>query len=186
MAADDDALMIRYKAGDAGAFEALYARHKGALYRYFLRQAPREAADDLFQEAWLRVVNGARSYAPNGSFPAYLYRVAHNVLVDFYRRRKPTQVGNHKEAAELADPGCGPAAALEQSMLRERLKAALRALPPPQREAFLLHQEAGLTLEQIADVVGSNRETVKSRLRYATSKLKRVLGDLMVPLERSA
>ncbi|MBN1237639.1 MAG: sigma-70 family RNA polymerase sigma factor [Gammaproteobacteria bacterium] len=185
MAVDDDELMTRYQAGNADAFETLYSRHKGPLYRYFLRQVPRECVDDLFQEAWLRIVNSAPRYVRRGAFRSYLYRIAHSILVDFYRRHRRMQTNG--DDVDVPDPGAGPAAAHEQTVLRERLAAALRSLPPPQREAFLLHQEAGLTLEQIADVVGSSRETVKSRLRYATARLKRELrDDDAEAMERSA
>lgn len=186
MAPDDDALMIRFKRGDARAFEQLYSRHRAPLYRYFLRQAPRDAVDDLFQDAWFRIVNAAQGYAPRGSFSAYLYRIAHSVLVDFYRRAGRAPAPADATVSDLPDGGDGPVAAHERSVLRRRITAALEALPPAQREAFLLQQEAGLTLEQIAEVVGSSRETVKSRLRYATARLRQALGDESESWERSA
>lgn len=183
---DDNTLMLRYQSGDAAAFESLYTRHKGPLYRYFLRLAPRECADDLFQDAWMRIVRNTARYAPTAPFPAYLYRIAHTVLVDHFRRIGRSPAGLDVETDELQDLSAGPAAAHEQLVLRERIAAALDRLPPAQREAFLLHQEGGLTLEQIAQVVGSNREAVKSRLRYAVNKLKDALREEREPMERSA
>jgi RNA polymerase sigma-70 factor, ECF subfamily len=183
---DDNALMLRFQSGDTAAFESLYGRHKGPLYRYFLRLAPQDCADDLFQEAWMRLVKGTSRYAPTAPFPAYLYRIAHTVLVDHFRRtgRHPTALDVGTD--ELPDPAAGPAAAHEQLVLRARIAAALERLPTAQREAFLLQQEGGLTLEQIAQVVGSNREAVKSRLRYAVNKLKEALREEREPMERSA
>lgn len=183
---DDNALMLRFQTGDAAAFETLYARHKGPLYRYFLRLAPRDCADDLFQDAWIRVVKNTSRYAPTAPFPAYLYRIAHTVLVDHFRRTGRRPAGNDAEIDQLHDPAAGPAAVHEQLMLRQRIAAALERLPPTQREAFLLQMEGGLTLEQIAQVVGSNREAVKSRLRYAVDKLKDALREDTEPMERSA
>lgn len=173
----DGALLVRFRAGETRAFDELYQRHRGALYRYYLRQAPRSAADDLFQETWLRVIKGTATYEPNAPFAAFLFRIAHNVLIDYYRRsgRAPELVADG--ALELTDEQPQPSEAYAAAQTRARFIAALEALPAAQREAFLLHQEAGLTLEQIAGVVGSNFETVKSRLRYAAARLRAQLGN---------
>lgn len=173
----DAALLVRFTGGDARAFDELYQRHRAPLYRYFVRQAPRSAADDLFQETWLRVIKSAPSYEPNAPFAAFMFRIAHNVLIDHYRRtgRAPELVADG--ALDLVDPQPQPSETYARTELRARFVAALEALPAPQREAFLLHQEAGLTLEQIAAVVGSNFETVKSRLRYAAARLRKLLDE---------
>jgi RNA polymerase sigma-70 factor (ECF subfamily) len=173
----DAALLARFKAGEARAFDELYQRHRGSLYRYYLRQAPRSVADDLFQETWLRVLKGAVTYEPNAPFPAFLFRIAHNVLVDHYRRMGRTPEVVTDGALDLADPDPQPSESYAKAQLHARFIAALEALPAEQREAFLLHQEAGLTLEQVAAVVGSNFETVKSRLRYAVARLRKLLDD---------
>ena len=169
--------MSRFQAGDATAFETLYARHRGALYRYFTRQVARSTVDDLFQDVWLRVVKGQARYRPDAPFSAYLFRIAHNVLVDHYRRAGRLPELTSTEDLELPDPGAGPERAFTHSELRAVISAALADLPAAQREAFLLHEEAGLTLEQIATVVGTGRETIKSRLRYALNRLRRELNE---------
>ncbi len=178
--------MLRYRDGDAEAFETLYSRHRGPLYRYFIRQVSRAQVDDLFQEVWLRVIRGQDRYRASAPFSAYLYRIAHNVLVDHYRRTGRSVEFNTPEPPELDDPGPTPERALVQGELRERLLAALEDLPAPQREVFLLHQEGGLTLEQIGQVVGAGRETVKSRLRYAVSRLRRGLAETELLAENQA
>jgi RNA polymerase sigma-70 factor (ECF subfamily) len=152
--------MGRFQDGDTAAFETVYARHRGPLYRYFLRQVARSAVDDLFQEVWLRIIKGQARYRPDGPFSAYLYRIAHNVLVDHYRRVGRLPELTSADDLELPDPGAGPERDLSQIELR-----------------FLLHQEAGLTLEQIAAVVGVGRETIKSRLRYALNRLRQDLSE---------
>jgi RNA polymerase sigma-70 factor (ECF subfamily) len=167
--------MGRFQDGDTAAFEALYTRHRGALYRYFVRQAARSTVDDLFQDTWLRVIKGQARYRPEAPFSAYLYRIAHNVLVDHYRREGRAPELTSAEHLELPDPGAGPEVAFTQAELRATISRALTDLPAAQREAFLLHEEAGLTLEQIASVVGTGRETIKSRLRYALNRLRRDL-----------
>jgi RNA polymerase sigma-70 factor (ECF subfamily) len=170
--------MSRYQDGDTAAFEMVYERHRGPLYRYFLRQTARTAVDDLFQEVWLRVIKGKDRYQPDAPFSAYLYRIAHNVLVDHYRRSGRAPELTSADELELPAADTGPARDLAQSELRDAISAALEDLPAAQREAFLLHQEAGLTLEQIAMVVGVGRETIKSRLRYAMNRLRQELSEL--------
>jgi len=181
---DDTELMLRFKAGDARSFHDLYARHRGPLYRFFLRQAHREAADDLYQETWLKVIRGAASYSASAPFAAYLYRIAHNVLVDHYRRTAHCAFDDADDLPDVADPDDPPEAELDRATLKRRLSAAIAALPPPQREAFLLREETELTLDEIAAVVGTNRETIKSRLRYAVLKLRRALADADEPMEK--
>lgn len=177
--------MLRYRDGHAGAFEALYARHRGPLYRYFARQAARASVDDLFQETWLRVIRAKVEYRHDASFRAYLYKIAHSVLVDHYRREGHPSRPAPAEVLDPEDPRDGPDAEYDAGALRAAFVTALGTLPAEQREAFLLHEEAGLTLEQIATVVGTGRETVKSRLRYAVSRLRQALGDrLKMPGER--
>lgn len=172
----DTALMVRFKAGESRAFDELYQRHRAPLYRYYLRQAPRAAVDDLFQETWLRLIKGCSSYEPSAPFGAYLFRIAHNVLVDHYRRsgRAPELVADAE--LDAIDQSPQPPDVYRHTALRESFVVALESLPASQREAFLLHQEGGLTLEEIAQIVGSNRETVKSRLRYAVARLRRILA----------
>ena len=175
---DDSALMLRYRDGDIAAFETLYRRHTDSLYRYLLRLCQHRAtAEDLFQEVWGKIIKSRASYRPTAKFSTFLYRVAHNCFVDHLRRNK-----RHSGAAELIegrmrDPGELPETITERSLARERLHIALGALPDEQRDAFLLHEEAGLTVDQIAAVTGCNRETAKSRLRYAVNKLRAAIDE---------
>jgi RNA polymerase sigma-70 factor (ECF subfamily) len=177
-AVDADAdLMWRYGAGDAAAFEALYARHKGALYRYFLRQCRHASlADELFQETWFKVVRARESYRPAAKFATWLFAIAHNVLMDNFRRHTITVVDGEAAEAELANAESAPHERPERQFDRkrriEKLLQLLEALPALQREAFLMHEEAELSLAEIAAATGANEETVKSRLRYALAKLR--------------
>lgn len=193
-AVTDETLMLRYRDGDAAAFDRLYARHKGPLYRYFLRQCgdDRAAVDELFQDVWMKLINARERYRPRARFTTYLYHMAHNRLLDHYRARR-RRFGRFAAAlpASYRDEDAGgvdveqlPAAAgdgPEQREIRrrdvERLQTLLAALPEAQREAFLLQHEAGLTLDAIAEVTGCGRETVKSRLRYALAKLRQGLAE---------
>ena len=180
----DEALMLAYRGGDAAAFEVLYARWRGPMYRYFLRQCGHAGqADELFQDVFMRVIGAAAGYEPTAKFATWLFRIAHNRLVDHWRKmgREPVDALPLDEDGEDSTPdppapeGAAPDRQLERSELRAALLAALSELPQLQREAFLLAEEGGLTLEEIASVSGAGRETIKSRLRYATAKLRNKL-----------
>jgi RNA polymerase sigma-70 factor (ECF subfamily) len=185
-ASSDEDLMLAYAAGDAAAFDALYSRHKGGVYRYLLRQCRQPGiADELFQDVWMNLIRARASYAPTAKFTTWLYRLAHNRMVDHFRASGHlTLVSADDEAHEdavIALPAAraaDPAVRAENRELGERLRAALSALPPAQREAFLLQQEGALSLAEIAELTGVGVETVKSRLRYALAKLRVELADL--------
>jgi RNA polymerase sigma-70 factor (ECF subfamily) len=176
MEAPDEQLMLAYRDGDAGAFETLYARHRGALYRFMLRSLKdRGTAEELFQEAWIRVIEARTRYAASARFTTWLYTIAHNLLVDHWRRKGLTLV-ELNEDTEGASPD-NPARQAEAREALARFLQALEALPPAQREAFLLHEEAGLSVAEIAVATGCNEEAAKSRLRYAMAKLKTAVDE---------
>jgi RNA polymerase sigma-70 factor (ECF subfamily) len=175
---DDVALMLRYRSGDVAAFDALYARHRGPLYRYFLRHCREPAlAADLFQETWARIVRARLDYRPTARFATYMYQIAHNCLVDHHRRtvRRPLADGEFDPERSPADEAPGPEALAMSSQAADQFRAALESLPGEQRDAFLLHEAAGLSLAEIAEVTGVHQEAVKSRLRYALKKLRATL-----------
>jgi len=181
-APDDSELMLQFREGDLPAFEALYTRHKGPLYRYLLRHCgDREAAGDLFQEVWGKIIKSRGDYQPLAKFTTYLYHIAHNCLVDYYRYHGRRHRSEHVEyedrlpADEIAAPR-EPERLAASAQLAQKLEQALASLPDTQREAFLLREEGGLSLEEIGRATGVGRETVKSRLRYAVAKLRSVLA----------
>ncbi len=175
----DDALMLAYAAGDIRAFEMLYARHRGPLYQFLLRQLRNGAlADELFQDVWQRVVGARASWQPEAAFSTWLFRIAHNRLNDHWRaqRHRPAAPDDaDARTAQLADPDT-PERQLSALEQRRVLQRALDALPEEQREVLLLRLEQELTLDQIGQITGVGRETVKSRLRYAMDKLRAGIG----------
>ncbi len=179
----DSALMLRYKDGDVAAFETLYRRHNDSLYRYLLRCClDHDTAEDVFQEVWGKIIKSRGSYRRTAKFTTFLYRVAHNCFIDHIRRNKRHLGKADTDPDQFENPSDEPDLAAEKRLARERLEIALVALPDEQRDVFLLHEEAGLTLDNIAHVTGVNRETAKSRLRYAMNKLKAALAE---PAEES-
>jgi RNA polymerase sigma factor (sigma-70 family) len=178
----DEELMLLYRDGEAGAFDALYARHKGGVYRYLLRQCrDAAAADELFQDVWMNLVRARSGYTVQAKFTTYLYHLAHNRLIDHYRKNGHAVMVSLDEeegeaALEVPDGRERPAdEALDSRRQAARLLELVAALPEVQREAFLLQQESGMSVEEIAQATGVNRETAKSRLRYAMAKLRQGL-----------
>jgi RNA polymerase sigma factor (sigma-70 family) len=180
----DESLMLRFAAGDVRAFEQIYDRHERAVYRFLLRSVRiRAVADELLQEVWISVIRYAPCYKPQALFTTWLYRIARSRLIDHWRAREPDVVdrldqpaGSGCDATVIdlvaADVSVQPEVrAMDRAQARAFL-AAVEELPGAQREAFLLHVEAGLTHEQIACVTGTGAETVKSRIRYACAKLR--------------
>jgi RNA polymerase sigma-70 factor (ECF subfamily) len=174
--APDEELMLAYRGGDAGAFDTLYARHRSRLFRFILRSIKlRAAAEELYQDVWMRVIEARASYQPTARFTTWLYTIAHNRLVDHWRRAGVDAVALDDEDPPGDDPG--PQRRAEAREALARFAAALESLPAGQREVFLLHEEAGLTVRQIAAATGSNEEAAKSRLRYAIAKLRAAVDD---------
>lgn len=175
---DDSALMLRYQDGDTAAFETLYRRHNDPLYRYLLRLCRhRDTAEDIFQDVWGKIIKARSNYRPTAKFTTFLYRVAHNCFIDHIRRNKRHTNSTEFDPEIHSDPGEQPDVLTERSLARERLLVALQDLPEAQRDAFLLREEAGLSVAQIASVTGCSRETAKSRIRYAVTKLKVAISE---------
>lgn len=174
-ATTDDALMLAWAAGEASAFEVLYGRHRGPLFRFLLAQLrDRPLAEELYQDVWQRVIAARATWRPEAAFATWLYRIAHNRLNDHWRaqrHRPPAPLDAELRTAALADPE-HPGSVAEQDEQRQRLQQALDELPDEQREAVLLRLQQELSLEEIGRITGVGRETVKSRLRYALDKLR--------------
>jgi len=181
----DEDLMLRFGAGDAAAFDTLYARHRGGVFRYLLRQCgDRSLAEELFQDIWMNLVQARARYRVQAKFTTYLYTLAHNRLMDHFRRHRVAGlvcVDQHEDCVpELPAPATAEPERMAQSREQAaRLLALIRELPAAQREAFVLSQEGDLSVEEIAQVTGCNPETAKSRLRYALAKLREGMKELL-------
>lgn len=175
----DQRLMLQYAAGDSLAFESLYQKHKGGLYRYFVRQTgDQQLAEDLYQETWGRVIKAAASYETSAKFTTWLYRIAHNLLIDHVRAVKPVDLFSDAFSEEqecdnqMSSGQFSPDSALEEIIKAKLLRGCIDLLPTVQKETFLLSMEAGFTAGAIAEIVEVTLEATKSRIRYANKALK--------------
>lgn len=186
----DEQLVLAFREGDAAAFEALVQRHRGPVFNFILRSTGNPArAEDLLQEAWLKVIRGSRQYEPKARFTTWLYTIARNLCVDSARRETfrevvPLEVSRRDGAPPmgewLADGRPEPDRAAHSARLRPLLEQALMSLPKEQREVFVLREYSGVPFKEIASVVGMSENTVKSRMRYALEGLRRRLLELGV------
>ncbi|MCL1067609.1 sigma-70 family RNA polymerase sigma factor [Shewanella olleyana] len=182
----DEQLMLNYQQGDTAAFEQLYSKHKGPLYRYFVRQLSNNSlAEDLYQDTWGKVINAAGNYQVTAKFTTWLYRIAHNLLIDHVRSVKPLD-----KVEELGDDGMDnfdantnneqahsrPDEQLEDVQKAKLLKSCIANLPAVQKEAFLLNIELGLTAAAISDIADVTLEATKSRIRYAYQSIKQCVA----------
>jgi len=171
----DEQLMLEYAAGSAPAFDELYARHRGPLYRYILRQVNDPTiANDLYQGSWEKIIKARHSYRQASPFRGWMYRITRNHVIDHFRRLPPSAEDLDQP---LADAAPGPEEQFETERENHALNAAIAGLPADQREALLLRLEGGLNLAGIAEVTGVSRETAKSRLRYAVQKLQPLMEE---------
>jgi len=182
----DENLMMRFGRGEAAAFETLYHRHESRLFRYLYRQLHDQAsADDVMQEVWFAVARNAGGYEPSARFTTWLFTLARNRMIDLLRKRRPEhslEQGAGEEDEPMRDrvPGDAreePLRQVESQQAGQALIEAVERLPADQRDAFLMQAEAGLSLDQIAEVSASSFETVKSRLRYARARLRQALWE---------
>ncbi|MEO7433437.1 MAG: RNA polymerase sigma factor [Dokdonella sp.] len=172
----DEDLMLAYAGGDLLAFEMLYRRHRSTLYRFLFRSLRHRAdADELFQETWSRLIAARERYRADAKFTTWLLQIAHNLVVDRFRRQRPQASPEETDAILRtldAPESEQPDRALSEFEQRRRLQLALEELPDDQRIAFLLRIEGGLGLDEIGEITGAGRETVKSRLRYALARIR--------------
>lgn len=185
----DEALMIRYQRGDRTAFGVLVRRHQGALYNFALRQlrSP-QVAEDVVQEAFVRVVQSAADFKHEARFLTWIYTIVRNLCIDQMRKHALRKHASLDESRgedgdgptlgeKIADPNAGTERAATGTELKERIAAAVDRLPDDQREVFLMREVANLPFKEIAEITGVPENTVKSRMRYALERLQEALSE---------
>jgi RNA polymerase sigma-70 factor (ECF subfamily) len=188
--ATDEVLMIRFQSGDRSAFAVLLRRHQAPLYNFALRHLRSgPTAEEVVQEAFVRVVQSAAEFKHEARFSTWLYTIARNLCIDHMRkgalRRHPSldapKQGEQGEAPTLGEQTADPQPSVERAAasgeIRERVLAAVADLPDEQREVFLMREVSNLPFKEIAQIVGVPENTVKSRMRYALERLQVALCE---------
>ena len=184
----DEALMQRFQQGDSQAFKVLLERHRRGVYNFLLRHVgDSSAAEDLLQDTFLRVVQGAHRYKLESKFTTWLYTIARNLCVDrarkmkFRRHRSLDQpVGSDDESPlgdRIADSGAPTDRQAIGTELQVKLEQAIATLREDQREVFVMREYSNLPFKEIAEIIGVPENTVKSRMRYALEHLRRALTE---------
>lgn len=185
----DETLMLRFQSGDRAAFVQLVRRHQGPLYNFALRQVrTQQVAEDVVQEAFVRVVQSATDFKHEARFTTWVYTITRNLCIDHLRKRAlrkhPSLDESKGEAGEgptLGEQTADPRASVEREAtgteLKERIALAVDKLPDEQREVFLMREVANLPFKEIAEITGVPENTVKSRMRYALERLQEALAE---------
>lgn len=186
----DESLLARYRRGDVAVFKELVRRHQRGLFNFALRQvsAP-STAEDIVQEVFVRVVQNVESFKEEARFATWAYTIARNLCIDHLRKRVhrrhaslDASTGPDSSDAPLVErvAGVGDEPADRAAIGRQlgtHIAAAVEKLPDDQREVFLLRHLGELPFKEIAEIVGTNENTVKSRMRYALERLQTALAE---------
>jgi len=180
MAVSDEELLEQYVAGRNESLAELVERYRRPLYSFILRMiASPSDADEVFQDVWVRVIRKAVDYRRD-RFRGWVFRIAHNLLIDRARGRKHNvsldEAASDESDLTLADriaaPGLAPDAAVEGHDLGRRIRKALDALPKEQREVFLLRTEGDVSFKEIARLQRVSINTALARMQYALEKMR--------------
>ncbi len=185
----DEMLMIRYQRGDRSAFGLLVKRHQRPLYNFAFRQLRlQSAAEDVVQEAFVRVVQNAAEFKHEARFTTWVYTITRNLCIDQMRKRALRRHASLDDAkgADSDGPTLGEQTADKKANvereatgdeLKLRIAQAVDELPDDQREVFLMREISNLPFKEIADITGVPENTVKSRMRYALERLQAALSE---------
>lgn len=184
-ALQDEQLVSLYANGENGAFDVLLQRHQGRVFSYIMNIVKdKDLADDLFQETFVKAIvtiNQGR-YTENGKFPAWITRIAHNLIIDYFRQEKSlaqlscddgnVNILNRKELSDET---------IEDSIVREQILNDVRLLvgqlPPLQREVLEMRYYQDMSFKEIAENTGVSINTALGRMRYAILNLRKIADE---------
>lgn len=181
----DEQLVSAYEKGNNEAFDMLLKRHKERVFNYILRIVKQEdVANDIFQETFVKAIMTIKQgrYTENGKFPAWISRIAHNLIIDYYRQEKSenlqstdledVNILNRKELCE---------ATIEDTIISEQItndvKSLITELPKLQREVLKMRYYQNLSFKEIAEQTGVSINTALGRMRYAIINLRRLAAE---------
>ena len=181
----DEQLVKAYAEGSNSAFDQLLKRHQNRIFNYILRIIKNEdIANDIFQETFVKAINTIRQgrYTENGKFPAWISRIAHNLIIDYYRQEKAenlqssdltdVNILNRKELCEQTIEDI-----IISDQIREDVKYLIQELPDLQREVLEMRYYKNLSFKEIAETTGVSINTALGRMRYAILNLRRLAQE---------
>ncbi|MBD5183929.1 MAG: sigma-70 family RNA polymerase sigma factor [Bacteroidales bacterium] len=181
----DEQLVKAYAEGSNSAFDQLLKRHQNRIFNYILRIIKNEdIANDIFQETFVKAINTIRQgrYTENGKFPAWISRIAHNLIIDYYRQEKAenlqssdltdVNILNRKELCEQTIEDM-----IISDQIREDVKYLIQELPDLQREVLEMRYYKNLSFKEIAEITGVSINTALGRMRYAILNLRRLAQE---------
>lgn len=169
-----------YSNGDNLAFEALYRQYERPLYSFILRfVTTRNQADDLFQQTWLKVINGLPKYDEQGKFSSWLFGIANNCCIDAIRKNKPSRRVTGDEAERvletMPDGAFDPETLAIKSEEKKLMQEGLAHIPEEQKQVLLLRIHGDMPFKEIASMLDCSINTVLGRMHYAVKNLRKTL-----------
>ncbi len=181
---NDQELISLYIAGNHTALEKLIYRHKGRVYAYILMIVKdKELAEDLFQDTFIKVINTFRSgqYKEEGKFIQWVMRIAHNLIIDYFRKSKRIPTVENSDEYDIFDKVRIPVESVEEQMITEQIhldvKKLIEYLPHEQKEVLVMRHYADMSFKDIADVTNVSINTALGRMRYALINLRKLVKD---------
>ena len=180
----DKDLVHLYVSGDESALGILLSRHKSKIYTsIYLLVKDRYLAEDIFQDTFIKVINTLKSgkYNEEGKFLPWVMRIAHNLVIDHFRKEKRTPTITNSEGFDIFDTIGISDESTEDKLLRDQSHADLRTLiqqlPEEQKEVLIMRHYADLSFKEIADLTGVSINTALGRMRYALNNLRRMMQE---------
>jgi len=181
----DQNLVQAYIKGDHSAIEVLINRHRSKVYTYILLTIKnQQLAEDLFQETFIKVIQSLRSgkYKDNGKFLSWVIRIAHNLIIDHFRKEKQmNSISNDDSEVDLFNSKKLSDSNIEELIIHGQIKSEIRTLinelPDDQREVVLLRHYGGLSFKEIADQTDVSINTALGRMRYALINLRKLIQE---------
>ena len=175
----------------AGKLDQVYRRERGKLLAYIRqRVSTMEEAEDILQDVFYQTLRGSSVTRPIEDILGWIYTVARNRIIDWYRRRRPVRSFSQEDESrfmdELHQGVPQPEKAFDSKILAEALADSLEELPEEQRKVFLLHEMEGMTFREMSEKTGESINTLLSRKRYAVMFLRKRLSEMKALFRQSA
>lgn len=182
---NDEQLVKAYAQGDNEAFDTLLQRHQARIYNYILRIIKNEdVANDIFQDTFVKAITNIRKgrYTDTGKFPAWISRIAHNLIIDYFRQEKSENLQScDVEEIDLLNRKELSEATVEDFLIHEQIQDDVRMLidelPESQREVLKMRYYGNMSFKEIAEVTGVSINTALGRMRYAILNMRRIASE---------